>query len=390
MRATLLALKIIQHFQSIADMDQPAITAGILKGSPQQKRVVFIIFGEEHIFHGTHIVDKFSVFSARKGLQSNRPTGSCFNWIDVLNVRRVQIATVAKRAQLVTLSNSRAEFPLWISNLGETTRTLPFLRPAFTIHDLKIRTTIKRRPTDDDVLAEIMPQLPQPRPGRLERELLKVFEESPNERTIHTFLKRRAFLVSLSFRSSTNPGGVASEFQLGKEFRPDFLVMSYCSAWWSLDFVELESPSSRLYLADGTESRALRIAKRQVRDWSTWIRENESYFRKRLSEFFGRIQQPATGASSVPDAATEILLPFCALTYCFYIVIGRRSALSSREQQARVQDSLDQNVRIATYDRFSEVARRYDRATAFGKQSIRYWDRLKTVDQPGYSWKLRE
>jgi len=238
-------------------------------------------------------------------------------------------------------------------------------------HEKASKTEIKNG--NDHVSADVLRRFPPLRPGPLELKFLKILQKSTGERQAHAFLKRHDFLVGMTFRSSTHTGAVVSEFEFGAEFRCDFLVLSHCSAWWSADFIELESPNSALYLADGTETRTLRVAKRQIRDWRQWAGKNEGYLRQRLSTIFTQRGTPASGAISAPDAATEILLPNCALTYTFHIVIGRREHLSPLEQSARAQDSRHGGVSIATYDRFLDVAHRYDGADKGGKEAFEYW-----------------
>lgn len=208
--------------------------------------------------------------------------------------------------------------------------------------------------------------------GPLERKLTKLLGATSGEREIHSFLKKNDFLVGMAFHSNSHPHAVVSEFELGAEFRCDFLVLSCCSAWWSADFVELEPPNARLYLKDRTPSKRLRIATRQIRDWNQWIRKNGSYLRERLSDLFERIKLPASGAMRIPDAATEIRDPHCMLTSSFNIVIGRRDQLSPSEQRTRVEESLTAGVKIATYDRLVDAARRYDQSDDFAKEGFKY------------------
>ena len=171
--------------------------------------------------------------------------------------------------------------------------------------------------------AELLKLFPRRQRGPLERKFLKVLDAASGEQSVHAFLKKHDYLIGMTFRSNTHPNGVVSEFELGAEYRCDFLVLSCCSAWWSVDFVELESPKARLYLKDGTPSKCLRIASRQIRDWKQWARQNETYLRNRLSGLFEKIGLAASGAlHGVPDAATEIRDPRCELTYSFHIVIG--------------------------------------------------------------------
>lgn len=224
----------------------------------------------------------------------------------------------------------------------------------------------------DEFLARLPKVIPAYKPGPLERKFRNARSVSTDERQVHAFLKNHDFLVGMTFHSNTHPRGVVSEFELGAEFRCDFLVLSCCSAWWSADFVELKAPNARLYLKDGTASKSLRIANREVRDWKQWTRENEPYLRSRLSNLFERLDLSASGATEIPDAATEIRDPHCALNCSFHILIGRRAELSPPHQRARVQESLDGRVGIATYDRIVESARRYDQGDKFSKEGFRY------------------
>lgn len=231
----------------------------------------------------------------------------------------------------------------------------------------------KETRASDKLFAEFISKLPKRKIGPLERKILELLDTTSGEREIHAFLKKHDYLVGMTFHSNSHPRGVVSEFKFGAEFRCDFLVLSCCSAWWSADFVEIEPPNSSLYLADRTPTKTLRVANRQIRDWKQWARENDSYLRNRFSELFVRLKLPASGALGVPDAATEIRDPHCILVCNYHIVIGRRQNISTDEQRARVQDSLDTGVSIATYDRFVEAARRYDEADKFRKESFRYW-----------------
>jgi hypothetical protein len=123
--------------------------------------------------------------------------------------------------------------------------------------------------------------------------------------------------------------------------------------------VELESPSAAPYLADGTESRTMRLAMKQIRDWDIWAELNSFRFREELISELGRAHTAIRGAIRIERQCARIALrdPDMYLARHFSIVIGRRSMLTDddrrrRSHTARQLPGLD----IATYDRFIDIA----------------------------------
>ena len=210
--------------------------------------------------------------------------------------------------------------------------------------------------------------------GPLERKFSKELLKTTGERAIHLLLKLNDFLIGMAFKTSTHPRGVFSEFRLGQDFRSDYVAVSSCSGWYDVNFIELESPKERLFLKDGTPSKPLRIAQRQISDWKDWYRKNENTLRTALIDLFSKANMHATGAiSEVADAADELGNPNCALTCRFWIVVGRRDSLSKLDDQRRGIELNENEISICTYDRILEAARRYDQADRITKEGFRYW-----------------
>src|SRR5260370_37247306 len=106
---------------------------------------------------------------------------------------------------------------------------------------------------------------------------------SSGERHFMRFLKRNPLLIVRAFNTGNNTILVCPEFRFGNRLRADFVVLRGCSRGWELHLLELESVGARIFLADGTESKALRQAKKQVADWHQQISSHQQEFREELA-----------------------------------------------------------------------------------------------------------
>jgi Domain of unknown function (DUF4263) len=194
----------------------------------------------------------------------------------------------------------------------------------------------------------------------LEKQIIKVLDSGGGERAIHAFLKKHPELVVQAFSRAWNANICEAEFEFGSDYRADFLVLSADSGSWHASLIELEPSSSRLYLNDGTPSKSLRVAQRQIKDWQAWIDLNELYVRQRFSKILERTDTAAqTGVSDHRKAHTEILDPKVVIWWSYHIVIGRRNSLSAEEQFRRAREGGDWGgARISTYDRLVQMAKK--------------------------------
>ncbi|MEQ1923817.1 MAG: Shedu anti-phage system protein SduA domain-containing protein, partial [Pyrinomonadaceae bacterium] len=143
----------------------------------------------------------------------------------------------------------------------------------------------------------------------LEKRLLAILDSSKGERAVHSFLKEHAVIVRDSFSTAWNANIEVAEFCFGNDWRADFLLLCADSAKWTAIFIELEPPSSRLYLNNGTPSKALRVAQRQINDWKEWIRLHEPYLREHFSKILTNAGIGAQTGGVHEKAGTEILDP---------------------------------------------------------------------------------
>jgi hypothetical protein len=181
------------------------------------------------------------------------------------------------------------------------------------------------------------------------------------EAELQRFLESYPRPLHVVFNEGWNDYFAIPQFQFGPDYRADFVILSLHSGAWTACFIELKPPSARLYLRDGTESRALRTALRQIKDWSRWIEHDRSRlidtFRRgvRLAREKGEAipeNPPGPGLGGLLDPGTVILTDYA-------IVIGRRATLSGVDNERRANElQWSRRVEIVTYDRLLSALER--------------------------------
>lgn len=189
-------------------------------------------------------------------------------------------------------------------------------------------------------------------------ELLRTVKQG-SERAVHEFLKRQPRPLCVAFAHGWNTILPLSEFCFGRDFRADFLIISAHSGGWHACFVELESPAARFYLKDGSESKVLKVALRQVKDWAIWLQQNGPQFRRELRDNLERAAKadPTIATNPTNLAGSHLLDPRTVIHNHFPVVIGRRDALRPQDQVRRAHEGA---AEIVTYDRLLDIAARDD------------------------------
>ena len=196
-------------------------------------------------------------------------------------------------------------------------------------------------------------------------ELLRAVKQG-SERAVHAFLKRQPRPLCVAFARGWNKIVPLSEFCFGRDFRADFLIISAHSGAWHACFVELESPAARLYIRDGSESKVMKVALRQVKDWNIWLQQNGPQFRRELRDNLERAAEsdPRIALDPTNLSGDRLLDPRTRIVNRFAVVIGRRDTLRPEDKVKRDHEDA---AEIATYDRLLDIAAR----DAVGGREIR-------------------
>ena len=179
-------------------------------------------------------------------------------------------------------------------------------------------------------------------------------DPSSTERDVQRFLKEYQHLIIDLFNVSWNYRRVVPEFQLGNEHRTDFLVLSADSGSWHAVLIELEGPHDRLYLKDGTPSKKLRVAQKQVSDWQHYVRSYPSEVCRTIARILKQenvcAQNLLMGKSGC-KAHDEILHQEVYLEFQYKIVIGRRATFQDEPRNHMAAPGAGYIHDVSSYDR---------------------------------------
>ncbi|MEO8327522.1 MAG: Shedu anti-phage system protein SduA domain-containing protein [Nitrospirota bacterium] len=151
-----------------------------------------------------------------------------------------------------------------------------------------------------------------------------------SEQAILNFIKlKQAYFIVASllksyFRFGHHEAYLFPEFQLGNSYKPDYLLVGKNSGGWEFLFVELESPTELITMANGELGSAFRKGIAQIEDWMGWL---ETYYGS-LKETFDKCK----GANvNLPDEFSRL-----DTTRLHYVVIaGRRKNFLPKTYQKR-------------------------------------------------------
>lgn len=200
---------------------------------------------------------------------------------------------------------------------------------------------------------------------KLSEELEHILSTSKGERQIAAFLKKHPEIVFWTFlRVGGHLHYVVPEFQLGKHFRSDFILLQSYSGGWHIHLVELEPIVDPVYNKDGTPSKRLRYAQKQIADWRMYKDTEISSLRIQLAEAAkasGGFQMDLKSSEPSSFSGKRLRDPLTFIDWNYHIVIGRRALLSETAQTNRSRGMPYDQIEIVTYDRFLDVVRDWEK-----------------------------
>lgn len=130
------------------------------------------------------------------------------------------------------------------------------------------------------------------------------------------------------------------EFQLGTEYKVDYLLVGENSDGYHFVFVEFENPYKSITTQSGDYGTTIRKGVSQVKDWQIWL---ESNFPSLENEF----------KKSLINATTPLSDEFrrydSSRMHCV-VVAGRRDDFKDKTRKLRRQDSEQSKIFIIHYD----------------------------------------
>lgn len=156
---------------------------------------------------------------------------------------------------------------------------------------------------------------------------------------------------------------VVSQFRMGDEYVPDFVLAQGFSGGWLIKLVELEPPDVPIFTKAGVPADRYRQAMKQVEDWKRYIDRNKRYFLERLSAAIQSKDLHNTtagkGMEPVDSVGWKMTHEKSGIIVDYVIVISNWSILSD-DDISRKAGFARQSFETMTYDRFLPVAERCD------------------------------
>jgi hypothetical protein len=169
------------------------------------------------------------------------------------------------------------------------------------------------------------------------QELLDAINTSKRENDIQTYIKsNEKWFIPLSILKAYDFGHhfscVVPEYQLGAEYRLDYLLIGKNSLGYQFVFVEFEDVNVDYRLkTSNAETDKVRKGLNQIRDWKRWIEQNRGYF---------------LNSEGIKDISNNV--PPWGFRYC--LVVSRRDRMDELSNQLR-GEMQDIGVKIISYDR---------------------------------------
>lgn len=186
-----------------------------------------------------------------------------------------------------------------------------------------------------------------------------------DERPIVEFIKSAPWIPYWTFCTLGGHDRYAIfEFPLGNELKCDLLLLNSYSGSWEALFVEFESAADKIFTKNGTPTKRLAIAQRQIDDWSTFINENRDTVRRdmvRYAKTRDRLGYSRGTGEPSNFSGDRLSDPNTYIAFRYKIVIGRRTQLAAEQRRlvGRYRDNRD--AELVTYDRLLALAeRRYE------------------------------
>ena len=149
------------------------------------------------------------------------------------------------------------------------------------------------------------------------------------ERDYHSFLFSNPFFFLTILESYL----VISKLKLGSEYETDFVVVKEGYSDGTIyEFIEIESPHTKLFDSSGKPSAKFNSALQQIKDWKRFLKNEKSFFKKFL---------PTTSTKIINESKIK-----------FKIIIGR-SPITEEETEKRRQYAEENDIEILSFDRLT-------------------------------------
>ncbi|MFR9240273.1 MAG: Shedu anti-phage system protein SduA domain-containing protein [Clostridium baratii] len=129
------------------------------------------------------------------------------------------------------------------------------------------------------------------------------------------------------------------EFQLGTEYKADYLLIGKNSGGYEFIFVELENPNGNITKKNGNIGEAFRKGIDQTKDWKRWLEKNyqslREVFKKHMKE-----------RDNLPNEFIE----YDSTRFHYVVIAGRIKNFNELTYQIKREYMREQNILLMHYD----------------------------------------
>ncbi|MCG6170153.1 DUF4263 domain-containing protein [Leptospira sp. FAT2] len=181
------------------------------------------------------------------------------------------------------------------------------------------------------------------------------------ERAITKFLKNNPDLVLWKFCwTGGHTKFVLNEFQLGNQYKVDFVVLLSYSGNWEVNFIELENTEDKLITKQGIPTKRLNTALSQVKEWKQFVENNRSIVLQDLSRACMKsdlIKYHSTELEPSNYSGQKLKDPDSFVRFTYNIIIGRRESINAKARQ-KINQFSEYDIKIMSFDGFIDIARK--------------------------------
>lgn len=175
-------------------------------------------------------------------------------------------------------------------------------------------------------------------------ELRVLLDNDASEHQLQALLERRPGLLLYVLLGGFYPvasprSALFSKVKLGETHETDFAYVNTNSAGARWVLVEIEKSHAMMFTKAGDPAAAMTHAIRQITDWRSWIQDNRAYAEDALNGLLETTDLHRTLGTRLRDPS-------------FYVIIGRRSALTADANRRRMMMcEQHRGLEIVTWDR---------------------------------------
>ena len=173
-----------------------------------------------------------------------------------------------------------------------------------------------------------------------------------NERQILNFINGTKYyniigslLLGLTFNTGHHAASLFPEFQLGTEYKADYLIVGKGSGGYEFVFIELENPYGNITLKDGQLGKEFRKGISQLEDWRRWLPTGFSSFGEVMRKYKNR-------SRDLPDEFHRLDLS----RFHYIVIAGRRSDFTEKTYVIRREKMKNEDTYILHYDILVDLA----------------------------------